>query len=244
VEHDPWVMYFVVRKDLRLDIQAAVALAGGATIACARRFGESHAAAFRAWHGSAVRKVAVRASAEELEAVLAAHEGFLDERGLACLPPLQRSQAGEPLGSLSAFTDAKRPAEPTPQPPPGAVALTYVLAAELGLSQGKAMAQAGHGALMCADDPRLGDRGPRAADWRAWVAAGHPARVIEADPDRFAAFRQAGGGAVVRDAGFTQVAPGTVTVICLPPGPEPAPAAERQGWWRRLLARRRAAVRK
>jgi peptidyl-tRNA hydrolase len=237
-------MYFVVRKDLRLDIQAAVALAGGATIACARRFGESHAAAFRAWHGSAVRKVAVRASAEELEAVLAAHEGFLDERGLACLPPLQRSQAGEPLGSLSAFTDAKRPAEPTPQPPPGAVALTYVLAAELGLSQGKAMAQAGHGALMCADDPRLGDRGPRAADWRAWVAAGHPARVIEADPDRFAAFRQAGGGAVVRDAGFTQVAPGTVTVICLPPGPEPAPAAERQGWWRRLLARRRAAVRK
>jgi hypothetical protein len=102
-------MYFVVRKDLRLDVPAAVALAGGATIACARRFGESHAAAFRAWHGTAVRKVAVRASAEELEAVLAAHEGFLDERGLACLPPMQRSQAGEPLGSLPAFTDAKRP---------------------------------------------------------------------------------------------------------------------------------------
>jgi hypothetical protein len=28
------------------------------------------------------------ASAEELEAVLAVHEGFLDERGLACLPPI------------------------------------------------------------------------------------------------------------------------------------------------------------
>jgi hypothetical protein len=48
VERDPWVMYFVVRKDLRLDVPAAVALAGGATIACARRFGESHAEAFRA----------------------------------------------------------------------------------------------------------------------------------------------------------------------------------------------------
>lgn len=81
-------MYFVVRKDLRLDVPAAVALAGGATIACARRIGESHAEAFRAWHGTAVRKVAVRASAEELEAVLAVHEGFLDERGLACLPPI------------------------------------------------------------------------------------------------------------------------------------------------------------
>src|SRR5919197_2786190 len=223
-------MYFVVRKDLRLDVPGAVALAGGATIACARRFGESHAAAFRAWYGTAVRKVAVRASAEELEAVLASHEGFLDERGLACLPPMQRSRAGEPLGSLPAFTDAKRPSEPTPQPPSDAVALTYVLAAELGLSQGKAMAQAGHGALMCADDPRLGDAGPRAGEWRTWAQAGRPARVIEADPERFAALRRAGGGAVVRDAGFTQVAPGTVTLMCLPPGPAPA---ARRPWWRR-----------
>jgi peptidyl-tRNA hydrolase len=211
-----------------------VALAGGATIACARRFGESHAAAFTQWHATAVRKVAVRASAEELDAVLAAHEGFLDERGLACLPPLRRSEAGAPLGSLPAFTDAKRPAEPTPQPPPEVIALTYVLNAELGLSQGKAMAQAGHGALMCADDPRLGDRGPRAADWRAWEEAGRPARVIEAEPGRFAAFRR-GGGAVVRDAGFTQVAPGTVTLMCLTPGPEPV--ARQRRLWARLIRR-------
>jgi peptidyl-tRNA hydrolase len=230
-------MYFVVRKDLRLDVPAAVALAGGATIACARRFGESHAAAFRAWHRTAVRKVAVRASAEELDAVLATHEGFLDGRGLACLPPMLRSQAGEPLGSLPAFTDAKRPAEPTSQPPPDAIALTYVLNAELGLSQGKAMAQAGHGALMCADDPKLGDRGPRAAAWRTWEEAGRPARVIEAGPDEFAR-RRGAGGAVVRDAGFTQVAPGTVTLVCLPPGPESAPPPERRRWWRRLLAGR------
>ena len=32
-----------------------------------------------------MRKVAVRRSSE---AVLAVHEGFLDERGLACLPPI------------------------------------------------------------------------------------------------------------------------------------------------------------
>lgn len=230
-------MYFVVRKDLRLDVPAAVALAGGATIACARRFGESHAAAFRAWRGTAVRKVAVRASAEELDAVLSGHEGFLDERGLACLPPMRRSQAGEPLGSLPAFTDAKRPAEPTPPPPPDTVALTYVLAAELGLSQGKAMAQAGHGALMCADDPRLGDRGPRADAWRAWEQAGRPARVIEADAERFGRFVDS-GGAVVRDAGFTQVAPGTVTLVCLPPGPAPRP--RRRAWWRRALRIRSA----
>src|SRR4051812_48118320 len=227
---DAWVMYFVVRKDLRLDLPAAVALAGGATIACARRFAESHGAAFDAWRGSAVRKVAVRASAEELEAVLAAHEAVLDERGLACLPPLRRSDAGEPLASLPAFTDARRPAVPTPQPPSVATALTYVLNAGLGLSQGKAMAQAGHGALMCADDPRLGDRGPRAPSWRAWAAEGRPARVIEADAERFAAIRRGAQGAVVRDAGFTQVAPGTVTLVCLPPGTqaEPEPRAGRR----------------
>jgi peptidyl-tRNA hydrolase len=227
-------MYFVVRKDVRLDLPAAVGLAGGATIACARRFGESHADAFAAWHDTAVRKVAVRASAEELDAVLAVHDGVLDERGLACLPPMRRSEAGEPLGSLPAFTDARRPPEPTPKPPANALALTYVLNADLGLSQGKAMAQAGHGALMCADDPRLGDRGPRADAWRAWDEAGRPARVIEADAARFAALRAAGGAAVVRDAGFTQVAPGTVTVLCLPPGPEPAP---RRPWWQRLIHR-------
>jgi peptidyl-tRNA hydrolase len=103
------------------------------------------------------------------------------------------------------------------------------------LSQGKAMAQAGHGALMCADDPRLGDRGPRAGDWRAWEEAGRPARVIEAGPDHFAALRRAGGSAVVRDAGFTQVAPGTVTLICAPPGPEPAP--RKRGLLARLMRR-------
>src|SRR3954463_2505417 len=112
-------MYFVVRKDLRLDVPGAVALAGGATIACARRFGQSHADAFTQWHAAAVRKVAVRASAEELEAALAAHEGFLDDRGVACLPPLRRSQAGEPPGSLPAFPHAHAP-RGRHSPPPGA----------------------------------------------------------------------------------------------------------------------------
>ena len=218
---DPWVMYFVVRKDLRLDMAAAIGLAGGATVACARRYASDpgHVGAFAAWQGTAVSKVAVRASAEELAAVLAAHDAVVVERdgapALACLPPLRRSHAGEPLSALRAFTDARRPVEPTPQP--GGVAIAYVLASDLGLTQGKAMAQAGHGALMCADDPRLGDRGPLAGAWDAWARAGRPARVLEADRERFAAIRERCACVVVRDAGFTQVAPGTRTLLCLPP---------------------------
>jgi peptidyl-tRNA hydrolase len=59
--------------------------------------------------------------------------------------------------------------------------------------------------------------------------------VIEADPERFAALRKGGGAAVVRDAGFTQVAPGTVTLMCRPPGPEPV--ARQRGLWARLIRR-------
>jgi peptidyl-tRNA hydrolase len=243
-------MYFVVRKDLRLDLASAVALAGSATIACARRFGDSHGSSFAQWRATAVRKVAVRADAEQLAAVLALHDAVLEEPGLACLPPLRRSSAGEPLCSLPAFTDARRPPEPTAPPPPDALALTYVLAAELGLTQGKAMAQAGHGALACADDPRLGYRGPLAGAWRAWLATGRPSRVIEAEAAPFAAIAASRRGAVVRDAGFTQVAPGTATLICLPPHAAgeplapPHPLPEGSGtrrhatrWWQRLRRR-------
>jgi peptidyl-tRNA hydrolase len=41
----------------------------------------------------------------------------------------------------------------------------------------------------------------------------------------------------VRDAGFTQVAPGTITLMCLPPGPEPDLSARRPSLLRRLFGR-------
>ena len=210
VRDDPWVMYVVVRKDLRLDLAAACPLAGGAVVACTREYEPRLPEAFAAWR-ERPRKIALRASAEELERL---PEGWRDGDRLVCLPPRRRSDSGELLASLIPFTDARRPVEPTP--PPDGPALTFAIAADLGMTTGKAMAQAGHAALMCADGPD-GDRGPPAPAWRTWVEAGRPGRVVEAGADEFAAWAARPGAAVVRDAGLTQVAPGSETVACLPP---------------------------
>lgn len=224
---DPWVMYLVVRKDVRWDLAAACALAGGATVACARSYADDprFAAAFEAWYATSFRKVALRADPEHFAEVLAREPGATAEWegavALTCLPPRRRSEAGELLSWLPGFTDARRPEAPTPPPPPEVPALTYVLNGGLRMTQGKAMAQAGHGALLCADSP-AGDRGPRAADWAAWVEAARPGRVLPAAPETFAAAKALPDAAVVRDAGLTQVERGAETVVCLPPAPETA----------------------
>jgi peptidyl-tRNA hydrolase len=87
---------------------------------------------------------------------------------------------------------------------------------------GKAMAQAGHAALMCAD--RLGPRHPDA--FAAWRAAGAPGEVRVADLPRWAALRESPLSVVVADAGLTQVAPGTETVIAVAPVDDPPPALD------------------
>ena len=76
------------------------------------------------------------------------------------------------------------------------------------MSSGKTLAQIAHAAVMAADAPELED----------WVRDGCPGRVLAPSP---AAFRAAAAGddvvARVADAGLTEVAPGTVTVVALGP---------------------------
>jgi peptidyl-tRNA hydrolase len=78
---------------------------------------------------------------------------------------------------------------------------------------GKAMAQAGHAALLCAD--RLGSQHPEA--FAAWRAAGCPGEVRRADDACWDELKREHGAVAVTDAGLTQVAPGTETVLALPP---------------------------
>ncbi|MER6540017.1 aminoacyl-tRNA hydrolase [Streptomyces sp900105755] len=76
---------------------------------------------------------------------------------------------------------------------------------ELEMSAGKAMAQAGHGAQLAwwalSEEER-----------EAWRDAGFPLAVRAADP---AAWREltSSGLPLVRDAGFTEIAPGSCTVV-------------------------------
>ncbi|CAM5373036.1 peptidyl-tRNA hydrolase OS=Streptomyces tendae OX=1932 GN=GUR47_31745 PE=3 SV=1 [Streptomyces tendae] len=76
---------------------------------------------------------------------------------------------------------------------------------DLDMSAGKAMAQAGHGAQLAWWE--LSD-----AERAAWRDAGFPLSVRTADPARWTGLTTA-GLPVVRDAGFTEIAPGSCTVV-------------------------------
>jgi peptidyl-tRNA hydrolase len=240
---DRWAMYLVVRKDLPLAMDEAMALAGAGTVRCADRFRADPrwADAFRAW-GERPRKVALRASGEELAALREALDCEAIETAggltLLALPPRLQSASEPELAALRPYTDAPRRraaaggeaaasggeaaggddagggeaagGEGVDRPVP----MRYVIRPGVLRTTGKAMAQAGHAALMCAD--RLGPRHPEA--FTAWRSAGCPGEVVELDdPARWAALRESPDAVVVADAGLTQVAPGTETVIAVAP---------------------------
>jgi peptidyl-tRNA hydrolase len=95
---------------------------------------------------------------------------------------------------------------PPEDAPEQAGTVTYALNPAAVMSSGKTVAQIAHAAVMAADTGELED----------WVAAGCPGRVIAPGAARFAALA-ARGACVARvvDAGLTELAPGTVTVLAL-----------------------------
>lgn len=207
---DPLVMYYVVRKDVPLALEQAMPLAGAAAVACREELAPDprFADAFEQW-SARPRKVALRASAEELDELRLTLPGAFAEPGLLCLPPMRRSDRPPLLAALRPFTDAPRPKEPpAPGDPEGA--LVYTIRPGVIRTTGKAMAQAGHAALMAAD-------ALDADAARSWRAAGHPGVVQTVDADEWEGLKERPGALVVTDAGLTQVAAGTETVIALPP---------------------------
>jgi peptidyl-tRNA hydrolase len=212
VNDDPLATYYVVRKDVPLGLGQAMALAGAAAVRCRDRFASDprFAQAFDAW-AERPRKVALRASAEELEEVRHELAGAYLVPGVLCLPPMRKSARPPLLAALRPFTDAPRPKSEQQDPPP-AEALTYAVRPGVIRTAGKAMAQAGHAALMAAD--RLDSQAAQ-----TWRAAGLPGTLqVVDDPDEWERLKQRPGAIVVTDAGLTQVAAGTETVIALPPG--------------------------
>lgn len=94
-----------------------------------------------------------------------------------------------------------------PEPPMDAdlAAPVLWLNPDLDMSAGKTMAQAGHGAQLAwwelSDEERA-----------AWRDAGFPLAVRTADPARWRELTTS-GLPLVRDAGFTEIAPGSYTVV-------------------------------
>jgi hypothetical protein len=199
---DPLRMYLVVRRGAVADLARAGELAGAAAVACVRdpAFAES-VAAWRPRPG----KVCLRARSDgQWHGVLEEPHALAGD-AVAALPPRRRSERGPLLEKLQAMsTDLGEAPETAPRRPG---ALTYLLNPDAPMSSGKTLAQIAHAAVMAADSGRFED----------WVAAGCPARVLAPSAREFAAAaRRDDLAAYVADAGLTEVAPGTVTVLALP----------------------------
>jgi peptidyl-tRNA hydrolase len=95
--------------------------------------------------------------------------------------------------------------DPQAPPPAGPARPVLWMNPEIAMSAGKSMAQAGHGAQLAWWE--LSD-----ADREAWREAGFPLAVRTPSPAEWSRLT-AGGLPVVRDAGFTEVAPGSCTVV-------------------------------
>ena len=80
--------------------------------------------------------------------------------------------------------------------------------ASLGMSAGKAAAQVGHASML------LAAARDTAWVWR-WAEAGFPLNVREVDTAEFRRLCSHQGAVPVRDAGFTEVAPGSTTVVAI-----------------------------
>jgi len=201
---DPWVMYYVVRSGVPFSLERAMASAGAAAVDCVERFGP-----FQEWH-ERPRKVALRADEAEFARVRDEEECAVEQEVLLCLPPRKRSDRSSLLEALQPFTDAPRPKEE--EPDERSPTMAYVIRPGVMRTAGKAMAQAGHAALMCVEELQAAhpDR------FAAWREAGRPGELLT---DAWERYRDDPEAVTVSDAGHTQVAPGTETVIALVPSP-------------------------
>ena len=191
-------MYYVVRSGVPFSLERAMASAGAAAVECVERFG-----ADGRWR-ERPRKVALRADGVEFQQVQDEQPCAIEQEVLLCLPPRRRSDRSALLEALHPFTDAPRPKEEAPDD--RSPTMAYVIRPGVMRTAGKAMAQAGHAALMCVEElgAEYGER------FEAWRKAGRPCELLT---EGWELYRDDPDAVTVSDAGHTQVAPGTETVI-------------------------------
>ncbi|MFI6345879.1 peptidyl-tRNA hydrolase [Streptomyces sp. NPDC050560] len=163
------------------------------------------AGAMRAWQDARIRKVVRRARGAEWRRAEAL-PGITVEGAAArvrVFPPVPLDGWPKDLARLQVSgTELDDPAPPPP-PPPGTPVLW--VNPHVDMSAGKTMAQVGHAAQLAWWEL---DDGARAA----WRDAGFPLAVRTADPEHWAKLL-VGGVPVVRDAGFTEIAPGPTVAV-------------------------------
>ena len=159
--------------------------------------------ALAGWYGHRIRKIARRARGASWEHVQAL-------RGCSATHGTAQARAFIPSAVGNVPHDiAKLQIKGTDLPYEGREVPTVIIADSLGMSVGKAAAQAGHASMLLA--AAMGE------DWvLAWTEAGFPLVVHELPDDVFNQVIADEATVVVQDAGFTEVAPGSVTAAAYP----------------------------
>jgi len=163
------------------------------------------AAAVRAWEDARIRKVVRRARGAAWERALTLPGITVVQRSaeIRVYPPVPVDDWPPDLARLQvAGTELEDPAPPGE---PGGETPVLWLNPELPMTAGKAMAQAGHAAQLA-----WWRLGPRARS--EWRELDFDLAVRTAAPQRWAELVHS-GLPVVRDGGFTEVAPGSCTVV-------------------------------
>jgi peptidyl-tRNA hydrolase len=205
---DPLRMFLVVRRGAVSTIARGGELAGAAAVRCVRTFAddERFAADLAAWR-QRPGKVTLRARGGQWDQLLEKEAHVAAGEGVVALPPRRRSERGPLLERLQAMTSALEPPPEQVEPDPARV--TYLVNPRLEMSSGKTLAQIAHAAVIAAEGGAVAD----------WVAAGCPALVAAPPQAMFDEHCTSDSlAARVVDGGLTEVAPGTVTVLALPPG--------------------------
>ncbi|WP_329414683.1 peptidyl-tRNA hydrolase [Streptomyces sp. NBC_00704] len=210
-EAPQFVLPLVVRVEksappARTDALETAARAVLVMLADERSVGDGEwARVMRDWQDARIRKVVRRARgaewrrAGELPGITVTGKSA----EVRVFPPVPLDGWPKELAKLQVSgTDLDDP-EPPADVEPGTVVLW--LSPDVAMSAGKAMAQTGHGAQLAwwelSDDERA-----------AWREAGFPLAVRTADRERWRELTAA-GLPLVRDAGFTEIAPGSCTVV-------------------------------
>ncbi|MEJ5928699.1 aminoacyl-tRNA hydrolase [Corynebacterium sp. H128] len=157
------------------------------------------------WYGARIRKIPRRARNAQWEKVQSLVGATVEHDGAqarAFLPSPVHLTA--PAISKLQIGGTDLPTEPVRKPVAGQP--TIAVSAGLGMSVGKMAAQVGHGSMLLAAHMS-------ASEAFRWSRQGFDLKVCELSETDFAEFAARPDAVLVRDAGYTEVAPGSVTVV-------------------------------
>ena len=216
----PWAMQVVLRLE-KADLPTRTALCEAAAAAVVTLIADDRSQpggpweeSVRAWVGGRIRKIVRRARGAKWEATAVLDQVTVDRNGaqVRVFLPGPMDAVPDVLAKLQLTgTEPPELGEPAPAYPAG---VTVYVTPLVEMTVGKTAAQCGHAAQLAW---RTMDEDRR----KAWAAAGFPVRVEH--PGRAAWPSLLNAAPVnVTDAGFTEIAPGTVTTLATWQGRIPA----------------------